>query len=132
MTTTFSVHGKPQPQGSTRAFVVNGRAVTTSANKNLAHWRQLVSDVAQRHAHMHEGPVRLAITFFIPRPKARKKETWCVTRPDIDKAARAVLDSLTHIMYRDDSQVARLEIMKVYESESCPPGVLIEVTSEMT
>lgn len=32
---SFFVAGTPQPKGSTRAFVVKGRAVTTSSNRNL-------------------------------------------------------------------------------------------------
>jgi hypothetical protein len=31
----FLVRGLPVPQGSSRAFVVNGHAVVTSANRNL-------------------------------------------------------------------------------------------------
>src|SRR2546428_12510963 len=43
---SFRVHGLPVPQGSTRAFVVNGRPVIISAAEGPSSWRMLVADVA--------------------------------------------------------------------------------------
>lgn len=127
MTVSFFVSGKSEPQGSTKGFAVGGRVVITSANRSLSGWRALVASEAQRHAKLHEGPVRLTLTFYMPRPKSRKKDVWCVTRPDADKLTRAICDSLSKVMYRDDSQVCDLRVLKLYESPDSPPGVLVEV-----
>src|SRR2546428_9857141 len=72
---SFRVHGLPVPQGSTRAFVVNGRPVITSAAKGLSSWRRLVADVAQRFApdEPWEGPVGIELHFGIPKPKSAPK-----------------------------------------------------------
>ncbi len=43
--------------------------------------------------------------------------------PDLDKLCRACLDSLTGIVWRDDSQVVRLEANKDYGA----PGAMIWV-----
>ena len=52
MTLTFDVLGTPVPQGSTRAFVRAGRAVTTSDNVKTKPWRQ---DIAWRARQVMDG-----------------------------------------------------------------------------
>jgi Holliday junction resolvase RusA-like endonuclease len=115
LTITFTVHGTPQPQGSTKAFIPKGwkRAVLTSDNKRLRPWRQDLSFIAQEAmtkagAELTEGPVEVAVTFYFARPKSLKKAvTEKTTKPDLDKLLRGLLDSLTGIVYRDDAQVVR-------------------------
>jgi crossover junction endodeoxyribonuclease RusA len=48
------------------------------------------------------------------------------SRPDIDKLARAVLDALTGVAFRDDSQVAKLDLLKLWV-DAIPPGVQVIV-----
>jgi Holliday junction resolvase RusA-like endonuclease len=111
----FTVFGVPQPQGSTRAFMAGGRPIITSSNKNLGQWRQLISDVSQKYATMHEGAVWVHLEFILPRPKSlAKKQTRHTKRPDVDKLIRAVCDSLTGIMWHDDSQVVEVWARKFY------------------
>lgn len=111
----FFVGGKPEPQGSARAFMAGGRPIITSANKNLKDWRTLVAVIAQQHAHMFEGAVEVELAFHLPRPVSLpKKVTHNVKRPDIDKLARACLDSLTGLFFKDDSQVVHLDVHKGY------------------
>ncbi|MGI0068542.1 MAG: RusA family crossover junction endodeoxyribonuclease [Thermoplasmata archaeon] len=134
---TFQVHGVPVPQGSARAFVVKGRAIITSANRSLSVWRRLVADTAQRYApgEVWRGPVRLTLRFYVDRPKSepthagRGKDrhpikTWPDRRPDLDKLVRAAMDSLTGVIFRDDSQVIDLRATKEWGA----PGVLVLVT----
>jgi crossover junction endodeoxyribonuclease RusA len=47
-------------------------------------------------------------------------------KPDIDKLARSTLDSLTGIVFDDDSRVARLELRKIYAAPG-QEGARIEV-----
>lgn len=127
---SFFVSGVPTPQGSARAFVVNGKPVITSSNRSLAAWRRLVSDAAQNHAHMIEGPVKLNVSFILPRPKSLpKKVQWNIKRPDLDKLIRSVGDSLTGIMWKDDSQVVTINATKSYAANAESTGVLIEIAS---
>lgn len=46
----FCVRGVPVPQGSTKAFVVKGRAVTTNKTPGLVAWRTAIADEARRVA----------------------------------------------------------------------------------
>jgi Holliday junction resolvase RusA-like endonuclease len=48
-----------------------------------------------------------------------------VSRPDIDKLARAVLDAMTGPIIYDDAQVVRLLVTKCYDLN---PGVVIDVS----
>ena len=124
---SFTVRGLPVPQGSTRAFVVGGKPIITSTAKGLSSWRRLVADVAQGYAPEApwEGPVGVDLHFGIPKPKSapKRKRVWPDKRPDLDKLSRAVLDSLTYVIFADDSQVIELTASKDYG----PPGVTVEV-----
>ena len=131
-TLTFEVLGVSQPQGSSRAFVNNGRAVITSSNPNLRDWRNLVAREA-REAMKGDAPfdcsMRLRIAFWLPRPKSVKRAEPTV-KPDLDKLVRAVLDGLTGIVYRDDAQVVAVEAEKRYVEPSVPhPCATITVLS---
>jgi crossover junction endodeoxyribonuclease RusA len=123
----FQVHGLPVPQGSTRAFVVNGKPIITSSAKGLATWRRLVADVAQDYAPKEpwSGPVGIDLHFGIPKPKSapKRRRVWPDKRPDLDKLTRAVLDALTYVIFADDSQVVRIRAVKDYGA----PGVAVEV-----
>ena len=126
---TFFAHGLPVPQGSTRAFVVKGRPVITSTAKGLAAWRRLIADAAQAHARMHEGAVVLGVDFYLPRPKSapKRKPIHASKRPDIDKLLRAILDSLSGVMYRDDAQVVRVNVSKGYARPDGRIGVEVRI-----
>ena len=105
----FDVAGVPKPQGSTRAFVVGGKARITSANKDNG-WRDSVARAAQAfNAEQFTGPVAVVITFVMPRPKSRPKNHhgWHATSPDIDKLIRSCFDAITASgLWRDDALVA--------------------------
>lgn len=124
----FTVGGIPVPQGSKRAFVVKGRAVLADVNsKALKAWRK---DVAAAAAGAYAGratldePVAVRVRFVFERPKTVKREHMAVA-PDVDKLARAVLDSLTSAaVYRDDSRVVHLDVTKSY---GWPAGAVVEV-----
>jgi crossover junction endodeoxyribonuclease RusA len=123
----FDVPGVPVPQGSARAFVVNGHAVVTSANRNLKGWRQLVNEVARAAAPKKPwaGPVAVHLGFRLPLPPSRrttvgrgrekrKLRVWPDRRPDLDKLVRGVVDGMTSVVFVDDSQVVELHARKDY------------------
>jgi len=111
----FTVYCKPEPQGSSKAFIPKGwkRPIITSDNRELKSYRQQVSVVAlaeMRKAGLvpidSKHRVRLTARFYFQRPKSKKKASPMVTRPDLDKLLRAVGDALSKgIYYGDDSQV---------------------------
>jgi crossover junction endodeoxyribonuclease RusA len=123
---SFTVFGTPVPQGSSRAFIPKGwtRAVITSANSKLKPWRQEIAGTAKaemesRGLALCLGAVRLEAKFFFDRPKSLKKSALHkVTKPDVDKLLRALGDSLTGIVFKDDSQICECVVLKAFGSPS--------------
>lgn len=128
--TAFFVSGVPQPQGSKSGFIADGRAVVVDKNpKMLKPWRKAVTDVARatwEYGALLEGPVRVEAVFVLPRPKSVKRALPHV-RPDSDKLARSILDSVTDAgnVWRDDAQVVQLHVSKIYGEV---PGVHVNIT----
>jgi len=126
---SFTAYGIPQPKGSTKAFVVKGRAITTSDNTKLKPWHEVVAYAAQAHrpkGGIIRGAVAVELSFYLLRPKSvsEKKRPHHTVKPDIDKLARGVLDALKGVIYSDDSVVVDLHPRKAYGN---PPRVEITV-----
>lgn len=117
---SFTVFGTPQPQGSKSAYTRNARTVLVEAVKGSKPWRSLVTLAAKQAkmdamtAEVYEGAVRVECVFYFERGKTVKREHM-TTKPDSDKLARNVLDSMTGVVYKDDSQVTELVISKRYD-----------------
>lgn len=131
----FTVYGVAQPQGSAKAFMPKGARfpVVTSDNPQLKGWRQLVAHAASHALHgagmLADGPVRICAAFYLPRPKALGgKPKAHLTRPDVDKLARAIGDALTGVVWRDDAQVVQLKVTKQYAGVGESPRAVIAVT----
>ena len=63
------------------------------------------------------GPVKVSVTFWMPRPKSYpKKASWDyhVKKPDFDNLAKLLCDSLNGLCWTDDSQICRATISKRY------------------
>lgn len=127
-TLQFTVIGLPAPQGSKRHV---GNGVMIESSKSVKPWRATVAATAVNvGASPVNGPVAVNLIFFMPRPKShfrtgRNAELLRdaapdvpITTPDIDKLSRAVLDALTGVAYRDDSQVVELRAFKNYTTDT--------------
>lgn len=132
----FFVPGIPVPKGSAKAFF-NRHAqkiiVMQDNRERQKPWASLISLYAQRKiAQLLEGPVAINLIFHMPRPKAHFGKgglkagapSFHSVKPDLDKLERAVLDALTSIIWRDDSQVAMLSGAKIYSDQ---PGVKVTI-----
>jgi Holliday junction resolvase RusA-like endonuclease len=130
---TIEVRGLPAPQGSKR-HVGGGRMIEMS--KAVGPWREAVRAETQRAMKEHDGPLagplRLAVTFGLPRPRGHYRTgkyagllldsapSWPGGRPDLDKLLRALLDGLTAGgAWTDDAQVAYLTAEKAYGQPGC-------------
>lgn len=118
----FTVHGIPAPQGSKTAW-------GTEANPNTRPWRAAVASLAAdvtAGRPLLEGALTLEVIFTFPRPKSHYRTgknagvlkddapVFHATKPDTDKLLRAIGDSLTGIVCRDDSQFAQVRAVKIY------------------
>jgi Holliday junction resolvase RusA-like endonuclease len=124
----FTVYGKPEPQGSARAFVRAGHASITTDNKKLRPFRSEVTRMARADAFERElsepvfakgTSVRVDLYFRFLRPPSAKKRTHPVVKPDLDKLVRAILDSLTGVGFADDGQVVEIIARKIYDTVEC-------------
>ena len=96
--------------------VINGR-VLHSQGSALAVWRSLIGwEAKSAGASPHSLPVKITISFFMPRPKTVKRAYPSVA-PDLDKLVRGVLDGLTGVAYEDDGQVVQIHARKLYGAE---------------
>ena len=135
MSISFTVSGHAKPKGSMRAFMPKGARypILTSSNASLKDWEHVVRSVAQDFTNAYTtGPVRVRLRFNLPRPKSlsAKVSRPHTKRPDVDKLARAVLDALTGVIFKDDSQVYCLIATKMYANENEPPHVRITVNTK--
>lgn len=139
---TFFVPGKPATQGSKRPFVhrSTGRAMLLDDNRESLHcWRSAIAAACREvwtEPPTDQG-VTLKLLFRFARPKSHYgtgrnakvlKESapiFHTKKPDVDKLVRAVKDSLSGVLYRDDAQVFSLGADKVYDET---PGVLVMAT----
>jgi len=125
---SFYVPGLPISQGSKR-HVGGGRMIESS--KKLAPWRALVSEVAAKEMNgrrLFDEPLWMAATFGFWRPQAHYRSGQYadqlkpsapeqpMTYPDIEKLVRAINDAIEGIVFRNDSQVARLFAEKLYRT----------------
>lgn len=128
----FQVLGLPAAQGSKTPW-------GAEANKKLPGWRndmRLAGFQEMRGKAPLSGPVHVEALFTFPRPKhhfgtgrnadALKASApkWKDSTPDLDKLVRALGDSLSGVVIRDDAQIAALTVTKSYGQT---PGVLVEV-----
>lgn len=140
MTLAFTVFGVPTTKGNHRALHVKGMKfpIITETNRKVASWQQLVAEGASRA--INERPehdrallasgVRLTIAFYLPRPKKFNKRGVFVhhlTKPDVDRLERAILDALTAVAYHDDKQVTEIVTGKYYAAVDAPAHVDIAV-----
>jgi crossover junction endodeoxyribonuclease RusA len=120
----FTIPGTAIPQGSKTVF--NGRAV--EANKKLRPWRAVVTAAATEALAGRPGfdtAVTAILDFYLPRPKTvlRLRPT---VKPDLDKLARAIGDSLTASgLIRDDALIVCLSAAKHYADDK--PYVRVKI-----
>lgn len=142
-TLSFTVLGKSETKGSTRAFMPKGARfpVVVNDNPNAKEWQRRIADAAAdalattQQQPFGDGPIALEVGFYLQRPKRFLIAKWasvdvpCLTVPDFDKACRVVADALTGLVYRDDSQVVTAHIHKHYCAPGDVPRCCITVTA---
>ena len=122
------ISGLPIAQGSKKAFQKNGRIVLVESATGLKPWREKVAAEASRldFPLAETEAISLELMFMMPQPK-KPQRRYPTTKPDIDKLSRAILDALTGVLYKDDSQVTFLNVQKVYTFGE--PGVYLTISA---
>jgi Holliday junction resolvase RusA-like endonuclease len=121
MTYELMIPGEPTAKQRPR----HGKGYTYTPEKTV-NYENLVKMcfMEQGYRQLLEGPIEAHITayFGIPKSTSKKKHEKMMLgdivptkKPDTDNIAKIVLDALNGIAYKDDSQVARLEVIKFYD-----------------
>ena len=114
---TIDVSGEPASQGS--HSVINGRIVQVNSAKHKK-WRNAVAfaalDLVGPDWELLDEPLELSIIFYLDRPKTATRDFPAVM-PDLDKLIRAVSDSLTGTVIRDDSRIVAIHAQKLYADD---------------
>ena len=139
---TFTVLGKPAPQGSKRHV---GRGVMVESSKRCKPWRQDVRHTALElrpddwYANM-DAAISISVVFVFARPKNHFRTNGelkpsapihCTARiGDVDKLSRSVLDSCADgVLYTADEQVVNLIAHKRYANDREQSCAIITVTA---
>jgi Holliday junction resolvase RusA-like endonuclease len=127
------VYGQPLPQMRMKACKIGGhiRIYDPQAKqKEEIRWRI-------RGLYKEEPvtiPIYVEILFYMPIPKhtstVRKKDMingkmHHMKRPDVDNLIKLILDCMTGIVYKDDSQICDIRAKKLY-AES--PATIIQIS----
>jgi Holliday junction resolvase RusA-like endonuclease len=143
----FFVAGYPRPQGSKRAFILRNKAgqalgarVVEQGGEEHKAWRSQVRDCALKawgdFRELVKGPVGLTLHFHFVRPRAhyRTGRNSAILRseaplapqkpPDLSKITRAIEDSLSGVIFRDDAQVVSMLLTKRWGPR---PGVEVKL-----
>lgn len=132
---TFFVPGAPRGKGRPRATMrgVRPALYTDAKTASYENLVRLAAMEAMKGDAPFDGAIRLmvGIRFGIPASasKVRKAQMLAgdilpTSRPDADNVAKAVLDALSTVAFKDDAQVVILNIFKMYADT---PGVQVTV-----
>jgi len=115
---TFFVPGTPRGKGRPRFSRKSGRAYTPAETAAYESTVAYAGHVAMGAQDLLEGPVGVKMTavFQIPAswsPKRKREALHHTSKPDADNIAKCC-DALNGIVWKDDAQVARISISKVY------------------
>lgn len=118
----YSVEG--DPVGKQRPKFARGRTYTP---KKTVYYEKQIADKA-RSAMGSSEPLETPVSVFIyinhavPASYSKKRREACLNRlerpkkPDLDNCAKAYLDAMNGIVYKDDVQVVSLHVTKRYET----------------
>lgn len=120
MKVRFTIPGVPVPKARPR--VVRGHAFTPKKTKD---YEVLVKDVYNLTVgeYLGDSAIVATIDLYFPIPESYSKskkrriedgEIKHTKRPDVDNCAKAILDALNEVAYRDDAQIVESRITKHY------------------
>jgi Holliday junction resolvase RusA-like endonuclease len=131
----IEIPGEPCGQGRPR-FARRGNFTVAYDPPKSKNWKA----TAQQHMKYVmcdrpplSGPLSVRVTarFTCPKTDCRKREPrperWHAKKPDAENVSKAVLDAATGVVYLDDSQVARLTVLKRIAAQGAAPYVVLEV-----
>lgn len=139
----FVIPQQVVPQLRPRAAHVAGHTMVYDVHK-CKTFRNLVAVIAQqfwRQPIIQSQPVHLEIEFYLSIPKSTSKKNMKLMledrllptkKPDLDNAAKGVIDGMTGIVWHDDSQIASLYVRKFYDTQPCTKVKVYRIDPDQT
>ncbi len=124
----FTIPGKPQGKARARTFYnPKTKGMSSMTPEKTVLYENLISTCYlqeagdERFSDNAYLKVRIQAFYEIPKSSTKTKKAAMAAgeilpdkKPDIDNIAKAVLDALNEVAYRDDTQVVELQMRKKY------------------
>ena len=128
----FVVPAVPVAQPRQRVAVIGGRARTYTPTSHPVNAFKAAAQRAFAAAYAGpplDGPLRLEVTFVLPRPQNITSKTkpnprvHHTKRPDCDNLLKSLKDALSKLAWHDDSQVSAVQAVKYVAGGTEQPHV---------
>jgi Holliday junction resolvase RusA-like endonuclease len=118
-TVAFTIVGRAVPkQGSSSRVIPTATGFITQhyTPENVTNWAAYIRLVASQHQRtpLWDGAIRVHVLIERVRPKARKNEKYCTTKPDLDNIEKNLWDALHGVIYTNDSRIVDKHVSKIY------------------
>lgn len=122
----FSVPGKIIGKGRPRLNTYTGSVYTPTRTKDYEELVQQYFLLKYPKYKPFEGRVKVQIGAYFGVPKTTKKtekelmlqnKINPTKKPDIDNIVKIVLDAMNGVAFKDDIQITKLDVEKVYSEE---------------
>lgn len=122
-------YSRPRSSGILYKLGLNNVFYDPRSNYKKALKKLIAMEIAKyENFKIIEGPIILKATFYLKEPKIIKNNILKqflkfleilvpTTRPDIDNYIKPVMDSCNKIIYKDDSLIYNLNLIKVYAED---------------
>ena len=136
MEINYTVVGIPKPQARPKFFsrtLKSGKHFTSTYSPKTSWFDIVYIETLKIKNSLKKrlvGALELNLIFCMPIPKSiskKKREQlhYVIKKPDVDNLAKAVMDAMNNTgIWEDDSQIASLQVKKIYSEE---PRCLITI-----
>ncbi len=123
----YILHGNPVPLARARHGV--GRVYDSQKDIKFAYGIALRSQ--NRSGYLYTGPLGLNITFYLPIPKSREKQSLQgqphIYTPDLSNLIKLIEDCANGILYKDDCAIAEINAKKCYDNSPRTEFTIVEM-----
>ena len=114
---SFTIYGAPEAKLRARTVQRGNGRVWAYTPAKTRRWEEAVrrQALAHRPDAPLDGPLRVKMVFYMPKPKSRRKgDRWADRRPDWDNLGKAVADALEGLFWVNDSRLVDVRVLKLY------------------
>jgi Holliday junction resolvase RusA-like endonuclease len=135
MTYEFEVVGDIKGKARPRMNTYTGNAYTPTNTKDYENLVKQYFKIKYPRYVPLEGRVSVKIIAYFDIPKATTKKDRALIeegllsptkKPDIDNIVKIILDAMNKMAFKDDNQITKLEVEKVYTDKEERIKVIIE------